>query len=68
MIRAFTLIAAISTLALATISADAKSQKSDRETAIRDCNAKRAGFSQGGWGVRSDAIYRACMAERGQPE
>jgi len=68
MIRTFALIAAVSTVALAAFPVSAKTQKSDRETAIRECNAKRAGFSQGGWGVRSDAIYRACMAERGQPE
>jgi len=68
MIRTFALMAAVSTLALTAFPAAAKPQKSDRETAIRECNAARAGFSQGGWGVRSDAIYRACMAERGQPE
>ena len=68
MIRTFALIAAVSTVAMATTSADAKTQKSDRETAIRECNAARAGYSTHGWGVRGDAIYRACMADRGQPE
>jgi|tagenome__1003787_1003787.scaffolds.fasta_scaffold20661161_2 hypothetical protein len=72
MIRTFALIAAVSTLALTASSAGAaqkpKAQDSSRETAIRECNAARAGYSQGGWGVRSDAIYRSCMAGRGQPE
>jgi hypothetical protein len=45
-----------------------KPQGSDRETAIRECNAARSGYSQTGWGVRGDTIYRACMAGRGQPE
>lgn len=45
-----------------------KAQGSDRETAIRECNASRSGYSNHGWGVRGDAIYRSCMADRGQPE
>jgi hypothetical protein len=45
-----------------------KSQGSDREIAIRECNASRSGYSQGAWGVRGDAMYRSCMAGRGQPE
>lgn len=43
-----------------------KAQGSDREAAVRECNAARSGFSQGAWGVRGDAIYRSCMADRGQ--
>jgi hypothetical protein len=92
MLRTFALIAAVSTLALATSSAGAgersgrdafgalttldptpvarkpRSQGSDRETAIRECTAARSGYSNHGWGVRGDAIYRSCMAGRGQPE
>jgi hypothetical protein len=68
MIRTFALIAAVSTLALTAFPAGAKPQRSDRETAIRECNAARSGYSNHGWGVRGDAIYRACMADRGQPE
>jgi hypothetical protein len=92
MTKTIALIAAVSTLALATSSAGAgessgrdafgalttsdpmppvrkpKPQGSDRETAIRECNASRSGYSNHGWGVRGDAIYRACMAGRGQPE
>lgn len=45
-----------------------KAQGSDRETAIRECTAARSGYSNHGWGVRGDAIYRSCMAGRGQPE
>jgi hypothetical protein len=90
--KSLALIAAITTLALATLPASAverngrdaygalttsdpmptarkpKPQGSDRETAIRECNAARSGYSQTAWGVRSDAIYRSCMAGRGQPE
>ena len=68
MIRTFALIAAVSTLALAAFPVNAKPQRSDRETAIRECTAARSGYSNHGWGVRGDAIYRACMADRGQPE
>ncbi len=92
MIRTITLIAAVSTLALATSSAGAgdrsgrdafgalttsdpapaarkpKPQGSNRETAIRECNESRSGYGNIGWGVRGDAIYRACMADRGQSE
>jgi hypothetical protein len=46
----------------------AKRTSNDRETAIRECNQARSGYSQTGWGVRSDQIYRSCMASRGQPE
>jgi hypothetical protein len=45
-----------------------KSQGSDREAAIRECNDSRSGYGNIGWGVRGDAIYRSCMAGRGQPE
>jgi hypothetical protein len=92
MLKSFALIAAASTLALATTSAGAaersgrdafgaltvsnptpaarkpKPQGLDRETAIRECNAARSGYSQGAWGVRGDSMYRSCMAGRGQPE
>jgi hypothetical protein len=46
----------------------AKRTSSDREVAIRECNSARSGYSQMSWGVRSDQIYRSCMASRGQPE
>ena len=72
MIRTFALIAAVSTLALTASSVGAapksKAQDTSRETAIRECNAARAGYSQGAWGVRGDSMYRSCMAGRGQPE
>jgi hypothetical protein len=45
-----------------------KAQDTSRETAIRECNAARSGYSQGAWGVRGDSMYRSCMAGRGQPE
>ncbi len=73
MIRTIAMIAAVSTLALTASAAGAgersgKLQRSDRETAIRECNASRSGYGNIGWGVRGDAIYRSCMADRGQPE
>ena len=45
-----------------------KPQDSSRETAIRECNDARSGYGNIGWGVRGDAIYRSCMAGRGQSE
>jgi hypothetical protein len=46
----------------------AKRATNDRETAIRECNQARSGYSHHGWGVRGDAIYRSCMAGRGHVE
>ena len=39
-----------------------------RATAIRECNAKAAPFSQSTWGNMSADQYRACMAEHGEAE
>jgi hypothetical protein len=39
-----------------------------RAKALRECNARAQPYVQYDWGVGQTAIYRACMAERGQPE
>lgn len=40
----------------------------DRARALRDCNARIAGLAEHLWGGHRSAIYRACMAERGEVE
>jgi hypothetical protein len=39
-----------------------------RTTAIRECNNKAASLKDYTWGEQQADSYRACMAERGQPE
>jgi len=39
-----------------------------RAAALRECNARAQPYVNRDWGVRQDAIYRACMAEHNQPE
>jgi hypothetical protein len=39
-----------------------------RAQALRECNARAQPYVQKDWGVGQGAIYRACMAEHGQPE
>jgi hypothetical protein len=39
-----------------------------RASAIRECSAKAAPFSQTTWGNVSSDQYRACMAEHGEME
>jgi hypothetical protein len=39
-----------------------------RAEALRECNARAQPYVNRDWGVRQDAIYRACMAEHHQPE
>jgi hypothetical protein len=39
-----------------------------RAAAIRECNIRCQKFTQHTWGVTQIDIYRACMAEHGQPE
>jgi len=40
----------------------------DRVSALRECNSKSATFTEYAWGNWEFNTYRACMAERGQPE
>jgi hypothetical protein len=39
-----------------------------RAEALRECNARAQPYLNRDWGVRQDAVYRACMAEHHQPE
>jgi hypothetical protein len=39
-----------------------------RATDLRECNSQAQGYFDYNWGVRQSDIYRACMAEHGQPE
>ena len=39
-----------------------------RVDAIRECNSDAAKFPEYAWGNRDFNTYRACMAEKGQPE
>lgn len=39
-----------------------------RARALRDCNGRIAGLAEHLWGAHRSAIYRACMAERGELE
>jgi hypothetical protein len=39
-----------------------------RAAALRECNARAQPYVNRDWGVRQDAVYRACMAEHHQPE
>jgi hypothetical protein len=40
----------------------------DRARALRECNGRIAGLAEHLWGAHRSAIYRACMAERGEVE
>lgn len=40
----------------------------DRARALRDCNARVGGYAEHTWGAHRSAVYRACMAERGEVE
>lgn len=41
---------------------------SARTADLRECNSQAQGYYDYNWGVRQSDIYRACMAEHGQPE
>lgn len=45
-----------------------RARASDRESIMRECNTKAEGMKQYTWGVQQGAMYRNCMAERGQME
>jgi len=50
------------------VQSDAAQTSKARATALADCNRRVAGMSQAAWGVQQASVYRACMAEHGQPE
>ena len=39
-----------------------------RAAALRECSAREAQYPEYLWGVTEIQVYRACMAEHGQPE
>jgi hypothetical protein len=45
-----------------------ESISAERAAALRDCNAAVSGMRDYTWGVQQSDVYRACMAQRGQPE
>jgi hypothetical protein len=40
----------------------------DRARSLRECNGRISGLAEHLWGAHRSAIYRACMAERGEVE
>jgi hypothetical protein len=44
------------------------SVRTDRATALRECNAATSSMRETTWGVQIGHSYRACMERHGQPE
>jgi hypothetical protein len=65
---------AIGVVAMASPSLAQRHDRSDsgvgaaRAEALRECNARARPFLDKDWGENQSDIYRACMAEHGQPE
>jgi len=61
-------------IAVAAVASPAVAQRNNNEVSaaraadLRECNSQAQGYYDYNWGVRQSDIYRACMAERGQPE
>jgi hypothetical protein len=60
-------------LVIATTVSPSFAQRGDRAStsraqALQDCNAEAGKYSEHLWGNVGRDIYRACMANRGQPE
>jgi hypothetical protein len=61
-------------IAVAAVASPAVAQRNDNEVSaaraadLRDCNSRAQGYYDYNWGVRQSDIYRACMADHGQPE
>jgi hypothetical protein len=61
-------------LAVAAVASPSFAQRNDNEVssaraaALRQCSARQQKDLEYLWGVQQDDIYRACMAEHGQPE
>ena len=54
--------------AQATSDMNAMSPGSDRVKALQECNQQASKFLDYSWGDTQSDHYRACMADRGQPE
>lgn len=50
------------------VQSDSAQISKSRASALVECSGVVAGRSQSMWGVQQGALFRACMAERGQPE
>jgi len=61
-------------IAVAAVASPAVAQRNNNEVsaaraeALRECSARQQKDLEYLWGVQQDDIYRACMAEHGQPE
>jgi hypothetical protein len=61
-------------IAVAAVASPAIAQRNNDEVSaaraadLRECNSRAQGYLDYNWGVRQSDIYRACMAEHGQPE
>jgi hypothetical protein len=61
-------------IAIAAVASPAVAQRNNNEVSaaraadLRECNSQAQGYYDYNWGVRQSDIYRACMAELGQPE
>jgi len=59
---------------VAAVASPAVAQRNNNEVSasraadLRECNSGAQGYYDYNWGVRQSDIYRACMAEHGQPE
>jgi hypothetical protein len=64
----------IAVAAVAVVASPAVAQRNNNEAsaaraeALRECSARQQKDLEYLWGVQQDDIYRACMAEHGQPE
>ena len=61
-------------IAVAAVASPAVAQRNNNEVSaaraadLRECSSQAQGYYDYNWGVRQSDIYRACMAEHGQPE
>jgi uncharacterized membrane protein len=62
-------------IAVAAVASPAVAQRNNndevsaaRAADLRECNNVAKGYVDYNWGVRQSDVYRACMAEHGQPE
>jgi hypothetical protein len=61
-------------ITIAAVASPAVAQRNNNEASaaraadLRECNSQAQGYYDYNWGVRQSDIYRACMADHGQPE